>query len=319
MKVSFYEKLVGTVVPQIKLDKIEVVLNLVDLLWNNSFKAVSIPMKSSATLEMIRLMKKKHPKLSINVTNILTKQQVDDVIEAGATFISTVHVNQEIIEYCKVIDVKVVPECASAIDIEKAQTLGVQHVKLLSSTPLSEIKMVAQLAERYPHLKFFISEGIEADLYIDYLNLDCVVDIYDSSCYGDKLIVNEDYETIDELQKQLVKKLLGLNIAHVGVNPFEDEASSLSRDFATLLECGQRETPISYFIGESIEVMKQVGRGQRGHIGYRVNNMGFAMRYYISKGHKFIEDSYRYDESGNIIFAYFEQEIGGFAIHLVQK
>lgn len=114
-------------------------------------------------------------------------------------------------------------------------------------------------------------------------------------------------------------ELFKMEIAHIGINASnEKEGNEWAEQFLSLMGLPKRETSVSYFSGELIEVMKQNGRGAKGHIGFRVNNCEKAIEYFVSKGMHIVEDTKKTDDDGHCTFVYFEEQIGGFAIHLIQ-
>jgi 2-dehydro-3-deoxyphosphogluconate aldolase/(4S)-4-hydroxy-2-oxoglutarate aldolase len=72
------------------------------------------------------------------------------------------------------------------------------------------------------------------------------------------------------------------------------------------------------FSGTLIETMKGCGRGEKGHIGFHVDDIPRAERYFSEKGFSVDESSRRLNPDGSTFLVYFEEEIGGFAIHLTQ-
>ena len=114
-------------------------------------------------------------------------------------------------------------------------------------------------------------------------------------------------------------ELFDMKVAHVGLNAADPaEGNSWADEFAALMGLPKRETPVSYFSGNLVEIMKQNGRGTKGHIGFSVNNCEKAMEFFAARGAKFIEESKKFDEKGACTFVYFDGEIGGFAIHMIQ-
>ena len=93
----------------------------------------------------------------------------------------------------------------------------------------------------------------------------------------------------------------------------------LAGDFLQVMGLPVRETPLSYFNGDLVEIMKENGRGTHGHIGFSVNDVEAAIRYFEERGLKSIPETKKFDENGKCFFPYFEGEIGGFAIHIVQQ
>lgn len=115
-------------------------------------------------------------------------------------------------------------------------------------------------------------------------------------------------------------ELFEMSIAHIGINAKGDkEAVKFAEQFFKFMGLPIKETPISYFNDQLIEIMKENGRGTNGHIGFKVNDCEKAIKYFVTNGLKVAQDTIKYDEEGKCIFAYFEQEIAGFAIHLIQR
>lgn len=307
------------VIPVLPIQDSQLVNRVVDIFNRQSLPIAEIAMRSSASLDLIRELKRDFPQVILGLSNVLTVEQIDAAISSGVNYISTVQVNVTLIEYCAAKGIPVIPECASAVDLEHARAVGIDCVKLLSGTPLAELKMVKELSERYKGMHFIISAGVNPAEFVDYLNESCVVACCASGNYREKDRDKLDFDKISGEVGKLVKDLLGMELAHVGVNAADETAKGVAEEFSQLLNCAPRETEISFFAGDTVEIMKTGGRGVHGHIGYRVNNVARAMHYFGLRGYHFVPETFKYNEEGSVIFAYFEEEINGFAIHLTQK
>lgn len=114
-------------------------------------------------------------------------------------------------------------------------------------------------------------------------------------------------------------ELFDMTLGHVGINAAApDEADAFAEQFLVLMGLPKKAGNSSIFSSDLIEIMKQNGRGTHGHIGFKVNNLDQAMEFFKSRGIQFAAETIKYDEQGRCIFAYFDGEIGGFAIHLNQ-
>ena len=51
------------------------------------------------------------------------------------------------------------------------------------------------------------------------------------------------------------------------------------------------ETPVSYFNDSLVEIMKQNGRGAKGHIGFAVNDIDAAEKWFAERGLEVNEES----------------------------
>ena len=114
-------------------------------------------------------------------------------------------------------------------------------------------------------------------------------------------------------------ELFDLHVAHVGINGADPkDALEIAELFQTMMGLPVIETPVSYFNDTVVEVMKQNGRGARGHIGFGVNDIAAAEKWFAERGLEVNEESRALNEDGSTKLVYFKREFGGFAVHLCQ-
>ena len=112
-------------------------------------------------------------------------------------------------------------------------------------------------------------------------------------------------------------ELFDLYVAHVGINATNpEEAEKIARQLSALMGIPTVEQPPSFFAGTLVEVMKNGGRGTNGHIGFHVNNIPAAEKYFAERGLEVDETSRRLNPNGSTFLVYFKDEIAGFALHL---
>lgn len=112
-------------------------------------------------------------------------------------------------------------------------------------------------------------------------------------------------------------------IVHVGVNTgTEEEAVACAGLFETLFGLAPnpaKESADARFTGTQIEWLKKPGRGTHGHLALATSDLPAARDYLEQKGFAFDDNSIKYFPDGRILVIYSKSEIGGFAIHLMQK
>ena len=137
----------------------------------------------------------------------------------------------------------------------------------------------------------------------------------------DELVKEKKWDEITALTKNVVKKMLGFEFLHMGINTEnKDEADRAAKLFEVMFGMPVRETSKSSFAGDAFEFMHGKGPGRCGHIGIRTNFVDRAMAYFKRMGFEFDESSVTYDDkTGKPKFVYFKDEIAGFAVHLLQK
>ena len=112
-------------------------------------------------------------------------------------------------------------------------------------------------------------------------------------------------------------------IVHVGVNcAGAEEATACARRFEALFGLTvnpDKDSPDACFTETQIEWMKAPGRGEHGHLALATSDLPAARRYLEEKGFSFDEDSIKRFEDGRILVIYAREQIGGFAVHLMQR
>ena len=112
-------------------------------------------------------------------------------------------------------------------------------------------------------------------------------------------------------------------IVHLGVNCADGaEAEACAARFAALFGLAvhpEKGLPDARFTGTQIEWMKGPGRGTHGHIALATADLPAARAYLEEKGFAFDDASVKYFPDGRILVIYAKEEIGGFAVHLMQK
>ena len=135
------------------------------------------------------------------------------------------------------------------------------------------------------------------------------------------LINAGEWDKIEQLTREAVQTMLGFELAHVGVNAEnEEEAVKAANRFAFIFGMPAKVGNSSVFAGSALEVMKTPYLGKNGHIAVKTNYIERAVNYLSTVlGVEFNEESAKRDAKGNLKAIYLKEEIGGFAVHLVQK
>ena len=305
------------IVPVVKLDDAKNAEPLAKALIDGGLPCAEVTFRTDAAEESISVMTKKFPEMLVGAGTVLTVEQVDRAINAGAMFIVTPGFNAKIVKYCVDNNIPVTPGCPTTSDIEAAIEFGLDVVKFFPAENLGGISMIKALSAPYSGIKFMPTGGINAKNINDYLDCDKILACGGSWMVKDTLINAGKFDEIEALTKEAVTNMLGFKLAHLAINcKDEEQAKSVADMFTNAFGFVQNEIPVSYFCTDSIEVMKNNGRGTMGHIAVKTNYMDKAVAFLERKGIALDYDSAKYDEKGKMNFIYLKDEIGGFAVHL---
>ena len=308
------------IIPVVVLNDVKDAEPLAKALIEGGLPCAEVTFRTDAAEESIRIMKEKFPEMLLGAGTVLTTEQVDRAVAAGAEFIVSPGLNPRIVKYCVEKNIPITPGCANASDIEQALENGLEVVKFFPAEAAGGLNMIKSMAAPYTQMKFMPTGGITAKNICEYLAFDKIIACGGSWMVNKALVTEGKYDEIQALTEEAVRTMLGFELRHIGVNcENEAEADSVASKFDNLFGFTKKVGNSSIFAGIEVEAMKSVGRGANGHLAIGTNSVVRAKNYLESvKGVKFIEES-AVVKNGKLIAIYMEDQIGGFAVHLVQK
>lgn len=308
------------IVPVVKIDDVKDAIPLAKALCDGGLPCAEVTFRTEAAEGAIKAMSEAYPNMLIGAGTVLTTEQVDKAVAAGATFIVSPGLNPKVVRYCVEKNIPITPGCANPSDIEAAIELGLDVVKFFPAEAAGGLAMIKAMSAPYVKMKFMPTGGINADNINSYLDFSKIIACGGSWMVKDALIKEGAFDKITELTRQAVNQMLGFTLRHVGINAKnETEADQVAGSFEGLFGFTKKVGNSSIFAGSGIEVMKTPYLGSNGHIAIQTNYIDRAIFHLESQGYQFDEESKKYDKNGKMVAIYLKGEIGGFAVHLVQK
>lgn len=308
------------IVPVIALEDVKDALPLAKALCDGGLPCAEVTFRTAAAEESIRQMVSAFPKMLVGAGTVLTTEQVDRAVNAGAKFIVSPGLNPEVVKYCIEKEIPVCPGTSNPSDVEQAIALGLDVVKFFPAEAAGGLAMIKAMAAPYTKMKFMPTGGISAKNLNEYLAFDKVLACGGSWMVKADLIKAGDFDRITALTKEAVDTMLDFKIRHVGINAAEEaEACRTTEMMEQFFGFEKKEGNLSFFAGEGIEVMKSPYFGTHGHIAIATDNVDRAAYHLSRRGCKFNMETAKYDEKGRLKFIYVQEEYSGFALHLIQR
>ncbi len=307
-------------IPVIKIEDPAVAIPLAKALIDGGLPAAEVTFRTACAAEAISAMTKAYPDMLVGAGTVLTPEQADAAIAAGASFIVSPGLNPRVVRHCIEKNVPIIPGCSGPTDIECAMELGLQTVKFFPAEAAGGLPMLKAMSAPYGKLRFMPTGGIDATNLLSYLKFDKIIACGGSFMVKDDLIKAGDFAKITQLTKDAVRTMLGFEFLHLGMNhDSENSARKTANTLTELFGFKQDEGKKGIFAGTAFEVMKGKGPGTLGHIAIKTNFVDRAMAYFKRMGVEFDESTITYFDNGKPKFVYFKEEMGGFAVHLIQK
>ena len=306
-------------IPVIKITDADDAVPLCAALMGGGLPVAEITFRTEAAEESIKRVHTELPGIMLGAGTVLTAEQVDRAVAAGATYIVSPGINPEVVKHCLNIGVPIIPGCSNATDIEVALSLGLKTVKFFPAEAAGGLKAVKALSGPYVDVSFVPTGGVNESNLLDYLDFPKVIACGGSWMVDQKAIAARDWGKIEEITASAVNRMLGFELKHIGINSGDPEtAMKNAQALSKILGWPVKDGNSSTFTGTALEFMKKPFRGTHGHIALGTNYIQRARWYLEQKSFAFDDDSAAYKD-GKLVAVYLKDEIAGFAFHLLQK
>ena len=167
---------------------------------------------SNLEKESIRIMAEKFPEMLIGAGTVLTTDQVDRAVAAGAKFIVSPGTNPKVVKYCVEKNIPITPGTCTPSEVEQALEHGLEVVKFFPAEQAGGLKMIKAMAAPYVGVKFMPTGGISPENVREYLAYDRIIACGGSWMVKGDLIKAGNFDKIVELTKEaaeIVKEIRG--------------------------------------------------------------------------------------------------------------
>ena len=200
------------IVPVVVLNDSKDAEPLADALCEGGLACAEVTFRTEAAAESIKIMSEKHPEMLVGAGTVLTVEQVDEAVAAGAKFIVSPGLNPEVVIYCLDKNIAITPGVVTPSEMEQAIELGLNIVKFLPAEPSGGLSMIKAVSAPYTMLKFMPTGGINPGNVKEYLKSDKIFACGGSWMVKGDLVDAGDFDKIKELTKEaadIVKEIRG--------------------------------------------------------------------------------------------------------------
>lgn len=185
---------------------------LANALIEGGLPCAEVTFRTDAAEESIRIISKEFPQMLVGAGTVLTTEQVDRAVDAGAKFIVSPGLNPKVVAYCVDKGIPITPGTCTPSDIETALEFNLDVVKFFPAEPAGGLKFIKAIAAPYTSVKFMPTGGINENNVRDYLKYDRIIACGGSWMVKGDFIKEGNFEKIRELTKEaaeIVKEIRG--------------------------------------------------------------------------------------------------------------
>ena len=203
---SVLEELAGYgVVPVVVLNRAEDARPLAEALCRGGLKCAEVTFRTDAAEESIKIMSESFPEMLVGAGTVLTTEQVDRAVTAGAKFIVSPGFDPEVVDYCIDKNIPVVPGTITPSEVAQGVKRGLKLLKFFPAEQAGGLAMIKAMAAPYTMVKFMPTGGINAKNLPVYLACDKIAACGGSWMVKASLVDNKEYDRIEEMTREAVR------------------------------------------------------------------------------------------------------------------
>lgn len=183
------------ILPVIKLNDAKDAVPLAKALCEGGLPCAEVTFRTEAAEESIRLMHEAYPDMVLAAGTVLTTEQVDRAVAAGASVIVSPGFDPEVVDYCISKNIPVMPGIVTPSELAQAVKRGLTRVKFFPATAAGGIKMIKAMCAAYTTVRIMPTGGINTSNLEEFLSCDKIF------CCGGSWMVKGDMIKAGEFEK----------------------------------------------------------------------------------------------------------------------
>lgn len=306
------------VVPVVVLEDAKDAVPTAKAMLAGGIDVMEITFRTAAAADSIKAVAQECPDMVVGAGTVINLEQCKLAVECGAKFIVSPGYDEETVAWCCDNGIPVTPGCVTPTEIMMALKHGLKVLKFFPANVYGGLSAIKSLAGPFGGVKFIPTGGVNAQNLAEFISSPYIHAVGGSWICPKADIAAGNFDKITALCKEARKTLLGFEVAHIGINtPDADASMDVCKAFNDAFDFNIKQGNSSNFASTGVEVMKTMFKGSNGHIAIRTNKMIPAIAEMERRGYELDMDSVK--DKDNIKAVYFKNEIGGFAVHLLQK
>lgn len=307
------------VVPVVVLDNAADAVPTAKAMVAGGIDVMEITFRTAAAADSIRAVAAEVPEMMVGAGTVLNLEQCKLAVECGAKFIVSPGYDEETVAWCVENGVAVTPGCVTPTEIMAALKHGLKVVKFFPANVYGGLNAIKALSGPFVGLKFIPTGGVNQQNLGEFVSNPSIHAVGGSWVCPKADIAAHNFDKITQLCAEARRGVMGFELAHVGINcESADESLAVCEELEKAFDFEVKTGNSSNFASTGVEVMKSMYLGKNGHLAVRTNKIETAIAELTKRGFAVDMDTAKY-KGDRMVAVYLKNEIGGFAVHLLQK
>ena len=198
-------------IPVVKISDPEKVVPLAKALQDGGIHAIEITFRTKEAAEAIKICRKECPQMVLGAGTVVNHRQVDDALEAGASFLVSPGFNPSVVRYAGEKGVPHIPGTITPGEMEQAMEMGLSIVKFFPAENAGGIGFIKSVGAVYKDLKIMPTGGIKLANIRSYLELPNVIACGGSWVVKGEWIESDDFEKVRAASSEATALIAQIN------------------------------------------------------------------------------------------------------------
>jgi 2-dehydro-3-deoxyphosphogluconate aldolase / (4S)-4-hydroxy-2-oxoglutarate aldolase len=173
-------------VPVIVIDDAEDAVPVAEALMEGGLPCAEVTLRTPAAMEALRRMVRAYPELLVGAGTVLSADQVDESLDAGAKFIVSPGIDPVVVDQSLKREVPVFPGVCTPTEVAVGLARGLRTVKFFPAEPAGGLPFLKAISAPYPMMEFIPTGGINVQNLSSYLGFKKVV-----ACGGSWMVAQD--------------------------------------------------------------------------------------------------------------------------------
>jgi len=190
------------VLPVVEIPDATDPIALVDALLGARIDAIEITLRTTGAIDAIRAIRSARPDVLIAAGTVLTTDQVDAAVAAGADLIVSPGFAERVVDHALQRGADILPGVSTPTEVELGLGRGLETFKFFPAEAAGGRRWLSAVGGPYPDIRFVPTGGIDAATLPGYLELPNVLACGGSWLVSRRLLEDGDMETVRRLAQE---------------------------------------------------------------------------------------------------------------------
>ena len=191
-------------VPVVVLNDAKDAVPLAGALIEGGLPVAEVTFRTDAAEESIRLISLAYPDMLVGAGTVISTEQVDRAVAAGARFIVSPGFDAELVDYCLAKNIPVYPGVVTPSEVMQAIKRGLKILKFFPAGQYGGVNTIKALSAPFPQVRFMPTGGVNLKNLEEYLSCDKVAACGGSWMVRGDMIRAGEFDRIAQITREAV-------------------------------------------------------------------------------------------------------------------